>query len=84
MCFLLLLLLQADEGPQLYWQFLDSLDLDSSSSTSSTACWHSIIDQASQLCLPQVAKVCPVVCWSVGGCLQYLFAACLSCLHATT
>jgi hypothetical protein len=69
--------LQADEGPQLYWQFLDSLQLNdtgsaddgdsdsgssiASTSSSSSTCWHSIIDQASSLCLPQVAKVCPVV-----------------------
>lgn len=53
--------MQADEGPQLYWQFLDSLDLSDAAAAagngSSSMCWHSIVDQASALCLPQVAKV---------------------------
>lgn len=55
--------LQADEGPQLYWQFLDSLELSETAAagagngSSSSMCWNSIIDQASALCLPQVAKV---------------------------
>jgi hypothetical protein len=67
--------LQADESPQLYWQFLDSLDLksaaadaaDDDSSSSSSACWHSIIDQASALCLPQVAKVWPNISSGIHG-----------------
>uniref|UniRef100_A0A383VGR8 UDP-glucose:glycoprotein glucosyltransferase n=1 Tax=Tetradesmus obliquus TaxID=3088 RepID=A0A383VGR8_TETOB len=49
----------ADESQQLYWQFLDSLQL--SDSSSGTECWHSIVDQASKLCYPQVAKILPVV-----------------------
>ncbi|WIA20770.1 hypothetical protein OEZ85_005134 [Tetradesmus obliquus] len=49
----------ADESQQLYWQFLDSLQL--SDSSSGTECWHSIVDQASKLSYPQVAKILPVV-----------------------
>jgi hypothetical protein len=70
--------LQADESPQLYWQFLDSLDLTSAAadaaddSSSSSACWHRIIDQASALCLPQVAKV------------RQQKHICSSCVHGST
>eukprot|EP00878_Enallax_costatus_P030698 GHUV01033475.1.p1 GENE.GHUV01033475.1~~GHUV01033475.1.p1 ORF type:complete len:1023 (+),score=330.57 GHUV01033475.1:219-3287(+) len=48
-----------DEAPQLYWQFLDVLRL--ADGLNSSTCWHSIVDQTSQLCLPQVAKILPVV-----------------------
>jgi hypothetical protein len=52
---LFLWLQQADESQQLYWQFLDSVQLADGST--GTECWHSIVDQASKLCYPQVAKV---------------------------
>ncbi|KAF8062716.1 hypothetical protein HT031_004046 [Scenedesmus sp. PABB004] len=49
----------ADESPKLYWRFLDGLALPEHAA--GPDCWHAVVEQASALCLPQVAKILPLV-----------------------